>query len=169
MNGLDLLVLGRVLSWEGRQWTAKLIADNLTVDGAQIHYSLRHLGELDLIASKSKRLIYKNIERLLCCALKYVYPPKITEGGYGMPTMYSASPLKEIFNTHDTIVWKQNEELEGVQGDRCLTPFHKRVPEVCMYDRNLYAFCSLVDAVRAGKPREIEEGKRLLMEIYVKK
>ena len=169
MNGLDLLVLGRILSWEGRQWTGASIAKNLNVDGTQIHYSLRHLGELDLVAPKSKRLIYENIEQLLCCALKYVYPPKFTEGGFGIPTMYSAWPLKDLFNAHDTIVWKQKEDMEGVQGDRCLSPFHKRVPELCLYDRSLYAFCSLADAVRAGKPREIEEGKRLLMEMFVRK
>lgn len=169
MNGLELLVLGRILSWDDRQWNVALVAKDLGVDGAQVHRSIKTLCALDLIASKSRRMIYENIETVLCSALKYIYPPIFLNGDQGIPTMYSAWPLTEIINAKDVVVWKYQKEGEGVKGDRCLAPFHKRVPELCMYDRNLYAFCSLVDAIRAGRPREVEEGKGLLIKMFIKK
>lgn len=159
MNGLDLLVLAKILFWKGAPWSATLVAKSLGVPKSQIGNSIKALNSFNLLGSVSRRPIYAKIESLCLHSLQLLFPPRYEEGDGGIPTMYSAPPLKQIISSLDVVVWKYDE---GVSGDKCLVPIHKKLPKACMEDNSLYKFCTLVDAIRAGQPREIKEAQKLI-------
>ena len=76
--------------------------------------------------------------------------------------MYSTKPLNKVIKSSELIVWPHEQ---GIEGEKSILPIHKKIPEASLNDHMVYQFCALADAIRAGRPRERLEAKKLLFTI----
>ncbi len=95
--------------------------------------------------------------------LKYVFPAKPSQLARGIPTAFSASPLKEALLSAGEIghVWP---DAEGKEMGQSVTPLFHSVPAAAQKDPLLYEYLALVDAVRLGNPREAKLAIKFLKE-----
>ncbi|MBF9015865.1 MULTISPECIES: hypothetical protein [unclassified Oceanispirochaeta] len=78
----------------------------------------------------------------------------------GVPTSHSAAPLRDIITSgNDHFVWKhQLGSLRGME----VEPLYKTVPAFCKELPELYELLSVVDALRIGRVREMNEARVIL-------
>ena len=89
--------------------------------------------------------------------MKYVFPVQPDSIVRGIPTAFSATPIKEqISQGSEKYVWAYNKGTERGQG---IEPLYKSVPEIVNDDAELYELLVIVDTLRIGKIREIEIAK----------
>lgn len=95
--------------------------------------------------------------------LKYVFSAKLSQLARGIPTAFSAPPLKEELLSAGEFgyVWP---DAEGEEMGQSVTPLFHSVPEAVRKDPLLYEYLALADAVRLGNPRESKLAIKLLKE-----
>jgi hypothetical protein len=78
----------------------------------------------------------------------------------GMPTAHSASPLSTVIRSSEIpYVWADDE---GITRGEAIEPLYPTVPKAAKIDKTFYELITLVDAIRIGKPREIQIAVREL-------
>jgi hypothetical protein len=113
-----------------------------------------------------RRPIRAALEDFCVHGVQYVFPAKLGQVTYGMPTAHAAAPLKYEFIASDALppVWpdkKSGVHGSGVHG-RELKPLYCSVPDAARKDEKLYAALALVDAIRMGRSRERKRAAELL-------
>ncbi len=165
----DLFVLFAMLTrGDLRKGYAELaMATGLAVSA--VHASLKRAIEAQLVGLQDGRptVLKSQLKEFVLYGAKYAFPPVWGALTRGLPTGYAAVPLKdEIEGSNDPVpVWPHpNGPTRGMS----LAPLYPSVPEVAMRDGNekLYEILSLFDAIRAGRAREREAAKKLLVQYF---
>lgn len=155
----DIVVLVKLISLEGKNWSQNGIANEICLSPSQINDGFKRLVSSGLLTpyqspNKPKPII-QACEEFFIHAMRYVFPAKLGEMVRGIPTSYAAPSLSnQIVIGKDPIpVWPYGE---GTQRGVALRPLYHSVPEsVSKYpDPLFYDLLTLLDAIRSGRTRE---------------
>jgi hypothetical protein len=156
----DIVVL---LELAGRQhpWTIAWLGDQLGLADSAVHRSLRRAEEASLFEPRTRRVNARALEELLVHAARFLFPVKIGGPTRGIPTAWSAEPLRGRMAPieEQSVVWPHGEGQD--RGDE-LAPIHPCAPTAALRDAELYARLALVDALRAGGARVRREAATAL-------
>lgn len=160
MKPQDILVLLKINFWiYGNKWTIREIANSIFISKSEVNNAVNRMKISRLIDTATLSVNVKRLEEFIINGLSYVFPAMISNNVVrGIPTAYSAPPLKEIIisSDNDIVVWPFKE---GHVIGKELKPLHPAVPKAVMQDSQLYEFFTLLDALRIGKAREVEIAK----------
>ncbi|MGU9962257.1 MAG: hypothetical protein ACNYPF_04525 [Candidatus Puniceispirillales bacterium WSBS_2018_MAG_OTU23] len=106
---------------------------------------------------------HRNIQNFIVHGLKFVFPPKLGAMERGIPTAFAAPMLnRHLISASDyNFVWPNSK---GKEKGQSIDPLFKSVPEAVGKDRRLYESLALIDAIRVGKPREVNLASKHLEE-----
>lgn len=154
---LKLIAMGQV------SWMGKDVANSLGCSQTEVSMSLERSKFAGLLDASKKRVNTGAFHGFLVHGVRYVFPVKLGGLVRGIPTAWSASPLREMVNSVDAVVWPYEDGQVRGQG---IVPLYASAPEAALRDRNLHELLALVDALRVGRLREIELATKILKERF---
>lgn len=120
------------------------------------------LGYTATIFKTSKRALYE----FLSYGIQYYSQPDVVGVGRGMPTGWSAPPMKGrtmMVPPETPLVWADSSGSE--RGEQ-ITPIHKSAVNLANVNERAYTILAAIDVMRVGKPRDREEARTVLSEIF---
>ena len=161
----DVLVLAKLLSYQGPRPPMAQMAVDLSVSSSEVHASLKRLAQSRLVSADSEghRPLLQAVEEFLVHGVKYAFPAKRGEVTRGVPTSYAAPPLNQQIEAGSELppVWPF---AEGRQRGASLEPLYKTVPAAALRDPFLYELLALIDAIREGRARERKLAEKELVD-----
>lgn len=146
----------------GSRATYAQLASELVMSPSEVHAAVKRAQASGLLHGPGmhNRPNMAALEEFLVHGLKYVFPAEHGEPTRGVPTSYSAEPLRScIVAGNDPIpVWPYEQ---GKQRGVAFVPLYKTAPIAALRDRAFYEYLVLADALRDGRVRErkIAEGE----------
>lgn len=157
MRPQDVLILLKKITKNGKNLLNKDIAASLKISQSEVSEALERCRIAKLVDRNKQKINIMALEEFLIYGLKYVFPAQPENIVRGIPTAFSATPIKEqISQGTEKYVWPYNKGTERGQG---IEPLYKSVPEIVNDDAELYELLVIVDTLRIGKIREIEIAK----------
>ena len=157
MRPQDVVILLKKTTKDGKRLLNKDIAASLKISASEVSEALERCRIAKLIDRNKQKVNIIALEEFLVHGLKYVFPVQPESVVRGIPTAFSATPIKEqLSQGKEKYVWAYKNGTE--RGQR-IEPLYKSVPEVINRDTELYELLVIVDALRIGKTREIEIAK----------
>lgn len=154
MRPQDVVILLKKTTKNGKKLLNKDIASSLKISASEVSEALERCRIAKLVDRNKQKVNIMALEEFLIYGLKYVFPVQLDSVVRGVPTAFSASPIKEeISQGKEKYVWPYNKGTERGQG---IEPLYKSVPEIVNSDTELYELLVIVDTLRIGKIREIE-------------
>lgn len=164
MRPQDVVILLKKTTKNGKKLLNKDIASALKISASEVSEALERCRIAKLIDRNKQKVNIIALEEFLVHGLKYVFPVQPESVVRGMPTAFSATPIKEqISQGKEKYVWAYKNGTE--RGQR-IEPLYKSVPEIINSDTELYELLVIVDALRIGKTREIEIAKAELKKYF---
>ncbi|MCB4792224.1 MAG: MarR family transcriptional regulator [Elusimicrobia bacterium] len=159
MKPQDILVLLKIHLWAYGRWTVREIADSIFISKSDVSYAVNRMIKSKLLDPVTNKVKLRNLEEFIIYGLPYVYPAEPGEIAKGIPTAYSAPPLKGnlISSSQDIVVWPSED---GFSKGKAVKPLHISVPGASLKDSRLYEMFVLIDALRIGRARDIEIAKK---------
>jgi hypothetical protein len=157
----DLLVVIQAAAVRQR-WTVNLMAESLELPPATVHRSIMRCREMGLFSDDIARIDPYLVEEFLVHVVRFEFPPRWIGTSRGVPTAWSADPLKSVLRsdrTSDTVVWPLEA---GRRSGRGLEPIHPNLVKFEKSNPEVYAWGTLVDAIRIGGARDKSAAKELL-------
>jgi hypothetical protein len=151
IKGQDILVLASLCGQQAPPATLKALAAETHLPLSGVHRSVRALQDAQLIDS-SRRAQPAQVDEFCAHALRYVFPARMSGETRGIPTAWSAAPLREELAPSDSapLVWPHPlGEVRGIE----LEPLHPAVPEAARLNPELAERLALFDALRLGDAR----------------
>ncbi len=161
MKSQDIVILLKILSKGKEDWFHHTISKELHMSQSEVSESLKRSSYSGLIDASKKKVSKLSLLDFIEFGIKYAFPQKPGPIARGIPTVHSASPLKNLIVSNDIYVWP--DSLGNVKG-QSIAPLYKSVTKAVVTDPKLYEFLVLVDAVRIGKVRERNLAVNLLRE-----
>lgn len=161
----DILVVIAILALKDENCRQADLAHELKISSSEVNASLKRLVQAKLISPGYQHtgpVVHINaLSEFLVHGLKYVFPAQVGQETRGIPTSYAAPVLKGkiAFKDEDIPVWPSPE---GKVRGYSLTPLYKSV--IHIDNDEIYAYLSLIDAIRSGRARERNLGIKLLEE-----
>lgn len=148
----DVLVLLR-LAGEPTDWTFKNLAKELGLSASEVHGALDRATESGLYDPRKRKVKEHALLEFAEHGIPYVFPAKRLPRCQGIPTAYSAEPLKAKFVVadDDRVVWPHSEGTE--YGD-AIEPLYRSAPHAAFRNPKLHRRLALIDALRIGRARE---------------
>jgi len=161
----DVVVLVKLLSYEGRRPPMAQMGLALSISSSEIHAALKRLALSRLVSSDAdgNRPLLEAVEEFLVHGVKYAFPARRGEVTRGVPTSYAAPPLNKEIEPGSELppVWPFPEgQARGVS----LEPLYKTAPAAALRDPVFYEMLALIDALREGRARERKLAKKELIE-----
>ena len=161
----DILVLLKLLVIGENPWSYNRLALELGMSQAEVHAAVKRALLAGLAVNKDGKAVphIRNLEEFLIHGLRYVFVAERGEINRGMPTGYSAEPLKGQTRSLQELptVWPDPEgEIRGVG----FSPLYRSAPKAARADSALYELLVLVDAIRDGQGHEQQLAIRLMRE-----
>lgn len=131
------------------------------ISASQCHAAFKRLVSVNLVDSRKRVTIRKNLLEFLVHGLKYVFPAQQMGQGTGILTAHAAPVWHQhLVSTHEVnFVWaSENGHHSGI----IVEPLYKTVPMVATQDEKVHAVFALIDSIRLGKARERDEAASLL-------
>lgn len=154
MRPQDIVVLLKIISMCQPNWLSIHVSRALNISASEVSEALERCRIAKLIDSTKKRINLLSLEEFLTHGLKYVFPVELGSSVRGVPTAFSAEPIKsQISPGIENYVWAY--KYGSVRG-QAIEPLYKSVPEICLNDPKLYELLVITDTLRIGKIREIE-------------
>ena len=159
----DIVVCLKLATWPDEGWRFESLASSLGISVSETHAAIRRLRWARLLDGNGKRPLRRNLQEMLTSGIKYFYAAQTGGQVTGVPTAFSAAPLKEHFAKMDTppCVWPF---AEGTVYGFELTPLYRTVPVAALEDAQLYELLVLVDALRLHQARVTRVAEKLLIE-----
>ena len=158
-NQMQLALSGRDISDVS---SYRSISDFTSISLAEVSRSVKRL-ESSRLLHRHDSLIYpvkKNVQEWLIHGICYYLPIVRSGYGRGVPTGWNCKLLSsEMMAPSPGWVW---EDSTGEGEGEFIQPFHQSVAFASKSDKWLYEFCSLIDVLRGGKPRELSIAKEML-------
>lgn len=160
MRPQDIILLAKLATSERKDWTSVALAEALGVSQPEISLSLSRSVRSGLLSSSKKEVARNNLFEFIMYGLRYVFPVVLGPVTRGIPTGHSAQPLSaHIASGGEEFVWPQ---IGGPVRGQSVKPLYPSVPEIVVNDGRLYEVLALIDAIRIGRPREVEIARREL-------
>ncbi|HIT15791.1 MAG TPA: hypothetical protein IAA88_05330 [Candidatus Avimuribaculum pullicola] len=166
MRPQDIFILLKIISLHETNWLNIHISRTLNISASEVSEALERCRIAKLIDSSKRRINVLALEEFLIHGIKYVFPVQLGTIARGVPTAFSASPIKDkIYQGSEVYVWAY--KFGTVKG-LTVEPLYKSIPEACLKDDKLYELLVIVDTLRIGRSRETEiaiaELKKILTE-----
>jgi len=142
------------------------LAKQIGSNPSQVTRAIQALLKANLIYPMEGKLVanFYGWEKILL-AIEYLFPVSVGGIVVGMPTSYGAPPISNEINPgSDPIpVWPCAKG--GVRG-LCVEPLYSDMPKALIEypDEDFYTLLVLIDALRIGRSREKELGKKYILE-----
>jgi hypothetical protein len=151
----DILVLLKLHTWQGTDWTYAELSQSLGMSASEVHAALRRSILAGFFDMNARKIRSQPLLEFLIHGVKYAYFVRPGALSRGMPTAHSAAPLNRqlVTDPNDVYVWADSH---GTVKGQAIEPLYKSVPEAARQDSKLYELLSLVDAIRVGRIREQE-------------
>jgi hypothetical protein len=161
----DVLVLVKLLSYDGRRPPMAQMGLELSISSSEVHAALKRLVLSKLVSSDANgnRPILEAAEEFLLHGVKYAFPARRGEVTRGLLTSYAAPPLNKEIELGSELppVWPLPE---GQQRGVSLEPLYKTAPAAALRDPVFYEMLALIDALREGRARERKLAEKELIE-----
>jgi hypothetical protein len=181
LKGQDIVILIKILSKMSSNpkgdtplFAQNALALHLCMSTSEVHTGITRLiqanllGEIYKEALPRKKIILPNLsacEEFLIFSVKYFFSTKLGAYTRGIITSYAAPAFenKIVVGESPIPVWPY---AEGKERGLTLEPLYRSVPQSVMEhpDPEFYEYLTIVDAIRAGRPREREIAIKLLKE-----
>lgn len=159
MRPQDVVVLCKVLLWEGTLWQSKDLARTLLLSPTEISFSLKRCQYARLLDGKGKEVARRTFFEFLLHGLPVVFPVHPGAQVRGLPTAHSAAPLRSQIAGEQAYVWP---DAHSDHWGCAIVPLYPNVPAAAKEDEQLYELLVLADALRVGRPRERQLAADLL-------
>lgn len=161
MRPQDILILLKMVVLGPPLQSNSVLVRSLKISAAEISEALERCRIAKLVDVSKKRVNVKALEEFLLCGVKYVFPAQPEGITRGVPTAFSASPIKEhIMPNNEKYVWRY---YKGTERGQAIEPLYKTVPEIIAEEAELYELLVIVDTLRVGRVREVEIATKELM------
>lgn len=163
MKPMDILVLLKIFLWPHGKWTIRDIASSIYLGKSSVDRALKRMANVRLYDTASGKVNVKNLQEFIIHGLPYVYPVKYGKKSSGIATAWSAPPLKSEIASgkNEKVIWSCDE---GITEGLAMEPLSPSVPKAALNDNRLYEMFALIDAYRAGKAREKELARSIIIE-----
>lgn len=152
MRPQDIVILLDIIVRQ-EEWTMKDISQELNISGSEVSESLQRSCVAGLIDISKKNVMRNALIEFLKHGLRYVFPQTPGAIVRGIPTAYSAPPLRDMIRSGDKLVWPYPK---GEERGQSVEPLYLKVVESALQNPKLYELLALVDALRVGRVRERE-------------
>jgi hypothetical protein len=153
------------LNQAGQEASVRSIAESIGVSASEVSKGAKRLVSSRLIVERKGSIFAESGALLewLCYGVRYAYPQESVGYGRGMATSWNCPVLKsEMVPPTPPLVWPvPGGNTEGA----LIKPIHESIPFAASQDENLYRVLSLLEAIRGGKPRELEIARKILTSI----
>lgn len=150
----DIVLLLKMTTNSKITWQNVALSQSLQVSGKEITESIERCIKARLLDQTNQEVNIAALQEFLVKRIKDRFPAQPGLYGHGIPTAFSASPIKEHFyKGTKEFVW---ETLKGTVKGQTIEPLYRTVPEIIKNDSELYELLVIVDALRIGKSQEIE-------------
>ena len=106
----DVVILLKIVALGNKEWMNNQLAYELGISPAEISCSLERCKIAKLIDNTKKKVNILSFQDFMIHGLKYVYPPLPGAIVRGMPTAFSAEPIKsKISQGQDSYVWPSKD------------------------------------------------------------
>jgi hypothetical protein len=148
----------------GERASVRFLADSLGLSPGEISKSNRRLVKAKLIApgmdSNEFNTVTRSMREWLCFGIQYSVLVETQGLGNGLVTSWSNPSIKsELIPREVPYVWifpGGDSYGEGV------SPLYPNAPVAAYGDENMHHVLSLIDAIRLGKPRELDIARKLI-------
>ena len=154
MKAEDILILLKIHVWQYGKWSIRKIAQSIYYNKSSVERSLSRMKKVHLFNPVTQKVNTKNLEEFLFYGLPYVFPASIGNSASGIPTAYSAPPLKQQLVSGDKYIVVWSYEGKNIKG-KAINPLCDLVPKAVLTDNQLYELFCLIDALRIGRKRDI--------------
>lgn len=153
------------LKQSGQNSSVRGIAESIGISASEVSKGAKRLAASHLVAERKGSVFAETgaLVEWLGYGVRYAYPVESIGYGRGMPTSWNCPVLSsEMAPPIPALVWPvSGGSVEGA----LIKPIHESVPFASSQDENLYRVFSLIDAIRGGKPRELEIARRILIDL----
>lgn len=154
---VDILTALAVVGLSRDEWTYASLAERVGISASAAHRSVEVLTRAGIFDGRSGRLRAHALHEFLVHALKYVCPAEIGARTRGMRTGPFAEPLASQLGLvpaeGDGWVWPY---AHGTVSGASFEPLHPNAPAIAAHDVELYRRLAVIDALRAGRAREVK-------------
>lgn len=152
----DVVVLLRLCLDQEKPISYAAMAKEVRMTASEVHASVNRSIAAQLIRKDSAGkpcVLIGPLKLFLQHGLRYCFPAGRGEMTRGMPTGYAAPPLagKITAVNEPSPVWP---DKNGTVRGMTLHPLYPSVPDAASNNPQLYELLVIVDAIRAGSPRE---------------
>jgi IclR helix-turn-helix domain len=151
LKGQDILVLAALAGRQQPPPTLAALASETQLPLSMVQRSVKALQEARLVDG-SRTVQPAQMDEFCAHALRYMFPAQFHGESRGMPTAWSAAPLRDELAPSDSppLVWPHPlGEIRGI----ALEPLHAAVPEAARRNPDLGERLALFDALRLDDAR----------------
>lgn len=156
ISALDIVVALALVSRDRDSWTYASLGELVGVSASAAHRAVESLKVAGLYDDRGGRVRTAALHELLVHAAKYLLPPQFGPPTRGLATGPFAEPLAAQVvaqNSEDGAwVWPYPE---GTRVGTSLAPIHPNAPAIAVREPELGRRLAVVDALRAGRAREV--------------
>ncbi len=154
MRPQDIVILLKIISLQNENWNNTKISKTLQISASEVSEALTRCSYAKLIDSKKKTVYKSAFKEFLIYGLKYVFPVKPGAVVRGIATAHSANPIKQHFNSNNTVyVWSY---AKGEHRGESIKPLYKTIPQIINTNDIFYELLVIVDTIRIGRAREVK-------------
>ncbi|GAB3638955.1 hypothetical protein GCM10027422_45460 [Hymenobacter arcticus] len=163
-NGLrpqDVVLLLKLIANLQRAWLGKDLARALHLSASEVSEALARCRFSRLLAADPHALVVQRHALLdfLFYGLPYAFAVQLGAPARGLATGASAPPLRQTFGPEPAYVWPG---AAGSQWGVAVEPLYAQAPAAAQQDAQLYGLLALTDALRLGRPQEVNLARQLL-------
>jgi len=139
------------------------LASSLSMSVSEVHGAVKRATAAGLLG-QGRRVNRAGVIEFLVRGVKYVFVPKRGQLTRGMPTAHGAPPLDRIVGTdlEPPPVWP---DPQGTVRGESFEPLYRSVPKAARSDPKLYEALCLIDAIRGGRPRDVQAADKCLRQL----
>ena len=157
----DIVILLKMVAQGREPWSYNQLAYELGMSASEVHAGVKRAVQVGLMQVE-EGWGYPDVDALaefLVHGVRYAFAPERGGMVQGVPTAYSAAPLKGQVDLADELPTVWPEEGGPVRGLE-FSPLYRSVPLAAQRDPGLYELLVLVDALRvshAGRELAVSE------------
>ncbi len=157
----DIVVLARILTWDGERWTYEDLGASLQISASQAYYAVQRAEYSRLYDVERGRVRRGELQEFLVHGIRYAFAVQPGAPERGVPTAHSAPWAAGYLaaSTGDDFVWPHPA---GTHRGLSIDPLYKSVPDVVGEESTFYELLALVDVFRVGSRRERDVAEGVL-------
>ena len=151
MRPHDIVILLKVICYDGYDWRMADLARDLFISPSEISESLNRSKLAGLIDYNKKNVNRNNLIDFIEHGLRFVFPVQTGTIAKGMPTAHSHEFFADKLFSETNYVWP---DIRGEASGLIVEPFYEKQVQAIKKDKKLYLLLALTDVMRVGRIRE---------------